>query len=126
MNITEISEQLKQTILFSALNDDELHEVAAFVRERHISAGETIIWEGDPPDWLYVVAEGKVKVVKYASSGKELIIAIFPPGNIFGEVAVFDGIPYPASAIAQADSAVLGISKTDLLSYLSQNPSVAL
>ncbi len=126
MDTTEISEQLKQTVLFSALNDYELSEVAAFVRERHISAGEIIIWEGDPPDWLYVVAKGKVKVLKHASSGKELILAIFPPGNVFGEVAVFDGIPYPASAIAQVDTTVLGISKNDLLSFLSQNPSVAL
>lgn len=126
METSAIGEQLHQTILFSALNVDELRKVAAFTKERRFLAGETIIWEGDSPDWLYIVSEGKVKVAKHASSGKELIIAIFTPGNIFGEVAVFDGIPYPASAIAQVDSIVLGISKTDLLSFLGQNPSVAL
>ena len=75
MDISKIAEQLRQTVLFSALNEDELRKVASFARERRISAGETIIWEGDPPDWLYIVSEGKVKVAKYASSGKELIIA---------------------------------------------------
>ena len=126
MNITEISELLKQTILFAALNELELSEVAAFIVERRIASGETIIWEGDPPDWLYVVAKGKVKVGKYASSGKELIVAIFTPGNIFGEVAVFDGKPYPASAMAQAETTILGIRRIDLLDFLSRNPSVAL
>ena len=126
MNTHDKSELLKQTVLFSALDENELQKVAAFSIERKVNAGETIIWEGDPPDWLYVAAKGKVKVLKHASSGKELILAIFTQGNVFGEVAVFDGIPYPASAIAQVDSTVLGIKKTDLLSFLSRNPSVAL
>lgn len=126
MDTSETIASLKQTTLFSALNNEELEKVASFALERYISAGETIIWEGDPADWLYVVSEGKVKVAKYASSGKELIIAIFPPGNVFGEVAVFDGIPYPASAMAQVDSTVLGIKKSDLLTFFGQNPSVAL
>lgn len=89
-------------------------------------AGETVFWEGDNPDWLYIVAEGKVKVVKYASSGKELIVAIFTQGNIFGELAVFDGKPYPASALAQVDSQIVAISRSDLLNFLSTNPMVAL
>ncbi len=126
MNTTEISDYLKQTVLFSALSARELDDVAGFTLPRRIASGETIIWEGDPPDWLYVVAEGKVKVVKYASSGKELIVAIFTPPNIFGEVAVFDGRPYPASAMAQVQTAILGIRRIDLLDFLGRNPSVSL
>ena len=92
----------------------------------HFSPGETILWEGDQPDWFYIVAEGKVKVTKYASSGKELIVAIFTPGQTFGEVPVFDGRPYPASAQALDESTVLGIRRDDLLNFMSQNPAVAL
>ena len=74
MDTIEQAELLKQTDLFSALNEDEIHRLTALTKERNIPAGETIIWEGDAPDWLYLVSKGKVKVVKYASSGKELII----------------------------------------------------
>ena len=126
METSEIIELLKQTIPFSALGEDELPALAALATEHEFGVGETIIWEGDPPDWVYIVWKGKIKVAKYASSGKELIIAIFPPGYTFGEVAVFDGIPYPASALALEDSTVLGIRRNDLLDFLSKNPSIAL
>ena len=126
METSETIELLKQTIPFSALGEDELPALAALATEHEFGVGETIIWEGDPPDWVYIVWKGKIKVAKYASSGKELIIAIFPPGYTFGEVAVFDGIPYPASALALEDSTVLGIRRNDLLDFLSKNPSIAL
>lgn len=119
-------ELLRQTVLFSALNEAELDGLASIASGHSYDAGETILWEGDSPDWLYIVSEGKVKVAKYASSGKELIIAIFTSGHTFGEVAVFDGIPYPASAVAVDKAVVLGLKRIDLLSFLSQNPSVAL
>lgn len=122
----DISAQLGITNLFSVLNDKELEAVASFATARNVVAGETVFWEGDDPDWLYIVAEGKIKVVKYASSGKELIVAIFTSSNIFGELAVFDGKPYPASAVAQVDSRIIGIRRSDLLNFLGTNPAVAL
>ncbi|MFA4835875.1 MAG: Crp/Fnr family transcriptional regulator [Dehalococcoidia bacterium] len=126
MNPNEKVELLKQTIFFSALGNEELLRLADLTTERHLSSGEPIIWEGDPPEWFYIVAQGKVKVAKYTSTGKELLVAMFTPPSIFGEVAVFDGIPYPASAAAVGETTVLGIKRDDLLTFLSQNPSVAL
>ena len=122
----DISPLLSKTFLFSSLDENELGAVASFARARNVVAGETIFWEGDAPEWLYIVAEGKIKVAKYASSGKELIVAIFTQGNIFGELAVFDGKSYPASAVAQVTSRIIGIRRTDLLEFLSTNPSVTL
>ena len=126
MNPNEKVELLKQTIFFSALGNEELFRLADLATERHLSSGEPIIWEGDQPEWFYIVAQGKIKVVKYISTGKELLVAMFTPPSIFGEVAVFDGIPYPASAAAVGETTVLGIKRDDLLTFLSQNPSVAL
>ena len=97
---------LKDTSLFAALNDEELAILAALTAERRYANGEPIFWEGDSPDWLYIVGEGRVKVAKYTSSGKELIVAIFNSSSAFGEVAVFDGISYPASAIALDETVV--------------------
>lgn len=126
MNPTEKIQLLKNTMLFSALSDEELSRLADLAAERHFFSGETIVWEGDLPEWFYIVGEGRVKVAKSASSGKELLVAIFTAGHTFGEAAVFEGKPYPASAVAVGQTMVLGIKRADILAFLGQNPSVAL
>ena len=73
-----------------------------------------------------MVTEGRVKVLKHSSLGKEFIIAFFDPGEMFGEVAVFENKPYPASAQAVADTKVLAIKRQDFLSFLANRPEVAL
>jgi CRP/FNR family transcriptional regulator len=73
-----------------------------------------------------MVVEGRVKVVKHSSLGKEFIIAFFGPGEMFGEVAVFEDKPYPASAQAMLDTRVLGIRKDKFLSFFTKRPEVAL
>ncbi len=61
---------LKRSSIFSSLNDEELDNLANLVTERNFMSNEFIFWEGDTPDWFYVVAEGKVKALKHSSSGK--------------------------------------------------------
>lgn len=126
LDAIEKAHLLQRSMLFAGLGEEDLSRLAALAVERNFSSDETILWEGNPPDWFYIVAEGKVKVVKFASSGKELIVAIFTPGHTFGEVAVFDGIPYPATAVSVGRSTVLGIKRDAFLKYLSENPAVAL
>lgn len=117
---------LRRSLIFSSLNEDELTELAGLAVERSLSQGEFIFWDGDAPDWFYMVAEGKVKVLKHSSLGKEFIIAFFGPGEMFGEVAVFENRPYPASAQAVAETKVLGIRRQDFLSFLAHRSEVAL
>jgi len=120
------AEVVKQSFIFSGLGDDELAELANLAIERSFTAGEFIFWEGDAPGWFYIVAEGQVKALKHSSSGKEFIIAFFGPGEIFGEVAVFENKPYPASAQAVTVTKVLGIKGENFLSFLASHPQVAL
>jgi CRP/FNR family transcriptional regulator len=117
---------LRGSFIFSGLNDDELRELANLAIERSYTSNQFIFWDGDTPEWFYIIAEGKVKVIKYSSSGREFIIAFFGPGEIFGEVAVFENKPYPASAQAATETKVVGIKREDLLSFLISNPQVAL
>jgi len=100
--------------------------LAALAFERGFQSGEFIFWDGDSPDSLYIVAEGRVKVLKHSSSGKDFIIAFFGPSEMFGEVAVFENKPYPASAQAVAETKVIGIKRGDFLSLLAQRPEIAL
>jgi len=120
------AEILRRSFIFSSLNNDELGELADLSIERSFMSNEFIFWDGDAPEWFYTVAEGKVKVLKHSSLGKEFIIAFFGPGEMFGEVAVFENKPYPASAQAVAETKVVGIKREDFLSFLANRPQVAL
>jgi|TARA_Y100000031_G_C8204015_1_gene377690 CRP/FNR family transcriptional regulator len=108
------------------LNAEEVAELSALTVERRFQPDEFVFWEGDAPDYFYIVVEGRIKVLKYASSGKEFIIAFFGPGEMFGEVAVFENKSYPASAQAVAATRILGIQKDKYLSFLSNRPRVTL
>jgi len=126
--LSDINRQqiLKRSLIFSCLRDAEVEELALLCTERRLPAGESFFWEGDKPDWFFVLAQGKVKVVKHSTQGKEFIVAFFGPGEMFGEVAVFEKRPYPASAQAVNDSVALGIKRDDFLEFLSRRPEVSL
>ena len=117
---------LQRSLIFSGLNEKELTELASTAIEHSFMPGEFIFWEGDAPDWFYIVREGKIKVLKHSSLGKEFIIAFFSPGEMFGEVAVFENKSYPASAQAAVKTKVLAINGQTFLSFLTAHPTVAL
>jgi CRP/FNR family transcriptional regulator, nitrogen oxide reductase regulator len=112
--------------VFAALDDDERRALSALVKEKRLVQDENIFWEGDPADWFYIISEGKVRIFKSASSGKEVTLSFFGPGEIFGEVAVLENKSYPASAQAISVTRLIGIKKSDFWDYLLKHPSIAL
>ena len=126
MQVRNRVQVLERSFIFASLNDDELADLASITVERSFVPNEFIFWDGDAPEWFYVVAEGKVKVLKHSSLGREFIIAFFGPGEMFGEVAVFENKPYPASAQAVTETKVVGVKRDDFLSFLANRPQVAL
>jgi len=126
MKETEKAQILKQSFIFSSLSEGGVTELSHLASERKFVPGEFIFWEEDAPDWFYVIAAGKVKAVKHSSLGKEIIIAFFGPGEMFGEVAVFENKPYPASAQALAETSLLGIKREEFINFLIKHPQVAL
>lgn len=125
MNSDSIS-ILKTSSIFSSLNEKELNELASLFNEHKTVANENIFWEGDPSEWFYIIARGQIKVTKLSSQGKEMIIAFFGSGEMFGEVAVFEDKPYPASAQAVPETVLLGIRKTDFIAFLLKHPAITL
>jgi CRP/FNR family transcriptional regulator, nitrogen oxide reductase regulator len=117
---------LKQTPIFASLDESALEELAGMTVEHICVPSQTIFREGDKPDWFYIVVEGRVKVYKLASSGKEIILAFFSAGEMFGEAAVFENQPYPASAATASASRLLGIRNEDLIRLLLKHPAVSL
>lgn len=117
---------LKGSLIFSGLSGADLHALSQLAARRSLKEGEFVFWDGDPPSHFYVVASGRVKVLKHSSQGKEFVVAFFGPGDVFGEVAVFEDRPYPASAQAVSDTELLGIGRDQFLAFLSGHPEVAL
>ncbi len=96
-------EVLGKSPIFTELNQPELVELASLATERSFLPGEYIFWEGDSPEWFYIIAQGKVKVLKHASTGKEFIIAFFGPLGMAGKEAE-EGSPLDAQNQALSQS----------------------
>jgi len=119
-------EILSQSILFSGLPEQDMEALMAIAVEKSVASGELIFSEGDPADGFYVPTEGMVKIYKLSTEGKEQILHMFGPGEPFGEVPVFSGKVFPASAEAMKKSRVLFFPRKDFRELIARNPSVAM
>lgn len=118
-------EILKNIFIFSGFDMDALGGIHAVAVEEHLKKGDSIFWEGDPPSWLLVLKKGKVKLFKQSSTGKETILRIVDAGETFGELALFDGRPYPNSAKAMESSTIIKIPRPEFLMMVQKFPNVS-
>ena len=110
--------------LFRNLSAEELSELEPYLSSSSYKKKEEIFSEGDPPDWFYIVVRGKVKITKISQEGKEIILEIISPNDIFGGVAVLKSFPYPANAIAMEETDVLKISRKNLMRLIDRFPNL--
>ena len=126
MQSADLLKFLNQLPIFNSLDANQLKKTANLITPRHFKKGEFIILEGDTSPAFHIIQQGKVKVFKQSFSGKDFTIGIFHRGESFGEVAVFDGKAYPASAQAMEETTVLTIGREEFLSLVAQNPAIAI
>ena len=121
--LTEARRVLDGCILFAGLSAEERAAIAARARIRTVAPGETLFTIGSPGDHMMAVISGTIRISVPSSEGKELLIAIIKPGDIFGELSVLDG--HERSADAKAGSAcILAIlDRRDILPFFERNPS---
>ena len=112
--------------LFNGLPADQIAAIKKIAVEKHFNKGEIIVSEGDEGEGFFVIAEGRVKVFKVSTEGKEQILHIFGPGQPFGEVPVFTGQRFPANAQAIDKARVLFFPRASFVNLISANPSLAL
>jgi CRP/FNR family cyclic AMP-dependent transcriptional regulator len=117
---------LSKVPLFGDLSEEELHALAHRTIKQYVNAGETIFTEGDTCQGFYVIESGEVKIFKTAASGREQVLTVDGAGNSIAEVPVFDGGPYPASAVATTNTALLFVSKRDFRTLVLEHPEVGL
>ncbi len=115
---------IKKIELFKNLSDEEMKELDPYLVQTVYKKKEDIFTEGDSPEWFYIVLKGKVKVTKLSHEGKEIILEIISPFDIFGGVAVLRNFPYPANAVAMEDSEVIKISRKNLMRLVDRFPNL--
>ena len=111
--------------MFTGLQRDELLKFAELTRERTYPKGSVILFQGDPGDSLYVLRQGRAKVVLIGEDGREVILGVLEPGAHFGELALIDDQPRSAHVIAMEDSQLLILRREDFRRRVEANPSVA-
>jgi CRP/FNR family transcriptional regulator, cyclic AMP receptor protein len=116
---------LRQAPLFSALDDEAASALRASMSQTKIRRGEVLFREGDSGDRLFVVTDGKVKLGRSSSDGRENLLAILGPGQMFGELSLFDPGPRSATVTAVTDVAMLVLSHDEMVRWLSGRPEVA-
>lgn len=121
----EFKNILKSIPLLSKLEDSSIESILNALIQKKYKKNDYIFYEGDEANAFGIVIEGRVKIVKHSLEGKEVIIRIIPEKHIFGEVAMFDDLPYPASAIAMDDTKILMFEKANFLSAIKKEPSIA-
>ena len=112
--------------LFSALDPEDLAALGAAMFQRSYPAGQIVLLEGAASSVLYVVQAGRLKLFKTSSRGREQVLSLLRPGDMFNEVAVFDAGPNPASAQAIQDCSLFLLRRRDLLRFVEQRPGIAL
>jgi CRP-like cAMP-binding protein len=120
------SEILAKVPLFAGLPDPERERLGSLLRARAYARGEVIFLEGDEGSSLCLIAEGRIRIQLTGSDGREVVINVYGPGEIFGEMALLDGEPRSADAIAQDAARVFWLQQDDFEAFLDNHPRAAM
>ncbi|MFL5884565.1 MAG: Crp/Fnr family transcriptional regulator [Thermoleophilaceae bacterium] len=124
-SVEEIAGLLGRTPIFSGLSERDLHQLAEVTVPRAYLGGESIFREGDPGDTCYVLRSGRVRVTRRHSDGRVLTLAELSTGQMFGELAMFDGETRSASVEAIEDTRALALLAGDIRRLLLHHPEIA-
>jgi CRP/FNR family transcriptional regulator len=123
---TNICQLIQQVSLFQDLNESQLQEIGSLCQVGKYTKHQSVFSQGERAKGFYVVHSGKVKVFKLSLEGKEQILHVFGPKEPFGEVPVFAGDTFPASAECIEDSELLFFPLDKLYDAFAKNPALAM
>ena len=119
-------EVVRKAPLFTALDDAAAVSLRASMDSVKISKGGILFKEGDSGEHVYVIVEGKLKLGTSSGDGRENLLSILGPGEMFGELSLFDPGPRTSTATAVTDAKLLSLSHAKLIPWLRENPDVSL
>lgn len=111
---------------FTGLEHDDLEQINHLFREQGYSTDETICFAGDPAEHLFVVADGRVRLMRHSLSGKNVMLDMLTPGEFFGSLSTLGDDVYPDTAQAHTQTCVLSIHADEFRQILEKYPTVAL
>jgi CRP/FNR family cyclic AMP-dependent transcriptional regulator len=125
MSSHRILELLSGAEIFSELDNDELTRLAEVTQVRSLPKDTTLFHAGDPADAVFVVSNGKVKVVVTSTDGKEFILTVLGAGQVFGEMAFLESAPRSAAVVTATQVELLAVNRQDFQHLLNTAPSIS-
>lgn len=125
MNDPRILDLLARVEIFSELDRDELARLADVAQVRSMPKDSTVFHAGDPADAVFVISNGKVKIVVTSTDGKEFILTVLGQGQVFGEMAFLEDAPRSASVVTATQVELLVVNRQDFQHLLNTEPSIS-
>jgi CRP/FNR family cyclic AMP-dependent transcriptional regulator len=116
---------LHQTPLFASLDLEGASALRELLTEQVVLKGEVLFYEGEPGNDLFLILEGKIKLGHASTDGRESLMAVLGPGEMFGELSLFDPGPRTSTAKALTETHALRLSNAQLMPWLAGRPEVA-
>ncbi|MGE5148251.1 MAG: Crp/Fnr family transcriptional regulator [Candidatus Eiseniibacteriota bacterium] len=116
---------LRGSYIFRNLAPNLLHQLAHLCHVRTLPEGAVLFQQGDEGDALYAVVSGLIRIAVAGEGGKELTLGLMEPGDVFGEIALLDGLTRTAGAQAAADTVLLVVQRAHFLQMLEAEPGLA-
>jgi CRP-like cAMP-binding protein len=117
---------IRGSILLRGMNNTELTRLASVCEERQLAAGTTIFIENMPGESLFLIRRGAVRISRMFAEGNEKVLIVLGPADIFGEMAVIDGLPRAATARVVDDAELISLRKQDFARLCQEHPALAL
>jgi CRP-like cAMP-binding protein len=124
-NIERAMQMLKSTKHLKELPEDVLMDIASAARQQTFDAGQVIYLEGEHSDTVYLLESGWVKATRMTPDGREQALLFLKPPEVFGDIAVFTGTPYPGTVVALEPVTVWTIQATHLKRLITSHPELA-
>ncbi len=122
----EMVQAMRGTPLFRSLSDEDWGTVEQYLHAHIYPADTYLFFQGDPPEALYIIGSGRIKLVRHTNQGRDVVVTVLGPGQLIGEMAIFDGRPYSMSAITLEESGVVTIARHDLMNLIHRYPLLSL
>lgn len=116
---------LKRFNLFDTIDHEEMKHLSDMMVDSKYGKKQPIYLAGDPSENLYLLKTGRVKISRVDESGKEITLTLLEPGEIFGELGLFDDSPRETAATALEDSLICMIKREDFQKIIADKPAVS-
>lgn len=112
---------LRSVNIFAGLSDDELEQIGEYITEQDLPRGAVVYEQGEPGDALYIVRAGRLKAAVPDAAGRERVLALYGPGDFFGELGLITSQPRTATVTAVTDCSLLVLKREDFEKFLANN-----